>query len=316
DAELHGVAWKLVDANDGRKEHMLNVLCPSPETRPWNIYAKEQESKEPRAALTAYSANVMDTLRLKATEISKVVKGRIYEIIDQTEGLIDDIKCSGVSTLAQFGFQNQQQEQKLKTQQNERAKTNSGVDTKTKFESYGQADSLQFGYQVQFSDFKVMQINHKKLPEFSIPKQANATPRADWKDAVKPLSHLMVVQESLGKWKYYALTEAGARFYVHDAQKIPQKVFIVAIGKTVLTSGTLLSKDCQEQIESPRFSQVVTLLNLMSGRAFDAHALIATIRDLGWNREDYKAFCNYIRTITPPDESYSPEKYEPELFGQ
>jgi hypothetical protein len=190
---------------------------------------------------------------------------------------------------------------------------------------YGKEDSLEdpASMRKQFQRFAVPGIAPQKLPEFYLPHNDRLSPRRDLPNAIKLLSHLLVVKEPGDSWKYYSLTEAGARFYVADIPKELNRIeyeelptaFVAAFGKSVLvTSLAITPQDCFTLLNEAPFRNIVSLLNVLSGRAFDAHAFLATIRDLGWTRKEYRAFCEYIHETLPLSDEYAPEKFENELF--
>ncbi len=324
DAELHAIAWKLVRKGCYNAENMLSVLCPPPNIRPWHLYDKEHTLEKTDVPLQAYVSLLQDRLGLHDSEISNASKVRISTIIKQTAALIEKIYSTDPGALFQTGFQNHEQEHTLNTNLQMRDHMEVGVDKRAASETYGKWDSLQniATMHKNFYPFAVAGMEARKLPKFFMPSQERLTPRNDWSQAVKPLSHMLIVQEKNKEWSYYALTEAGVRFYVDDIAKFhtlnpPEtRACVAAIGKSVLTSTwTMTSKECENLLNTDQFNQIACLLNVASARAFDSIAFVETLHKLQWTRSDYRAFCQYIRASLPPTEDFAPEKYERELFG-
>ncbi len=170
--------------------------------------------------------------------------------------------------------------------------------------------------------FKVVGIHDAKLPEFYIPSIDRISPRKDWKEAMKLLSHMLVFKTKDGDWKFHVLTEAGARFYVEDIRKFlkvnyPElKAMVIAFGKTIFNATfNITTEECQRIRDSKQFRRIVSLLTIMQARAFDPHDFRRTIEEFEWTQQDYQAFCKHIRKSLPQGDDFAPEKYEQELFS-
>ncbi|MBS0637037.1 MAG: hypothetical protein JSS12_05970, partial [Verrucomicrobia bacterium] len=322
DAELHAAAWKMVRNRDYNAREMLSVLCPEANTRPWDLYDRAHTVEKTDVPLRAYVVLTKDRLGLHS--LSAESKARIEKIVTQTVALIEMMHATDPATLYQTGFQNHQHEQSLNTNLQLNAYVDYGVDKKSSSETYGPNDSLENLELMHkgFHQFAVNGMAAARLPKFYMPTLERLSPRNDWKQAVKPLSHVLVRQEKNGEWKYYALTEAGARFYVEDITKLRRvhypetRAFVAAIGKSVLLSTfTLTDKECMAALNCEQFAQIVALLSVATGRTFNSVDFVSTLEKRQWSRRDFRAFCEYIRTITPQDEDFATEKYERELFG-
>ncbi len=337
DAELHAIAWHCISKGDARARKMLEALCAEPYNKPWDIYAKDFHSENSNTVLNAHYHSLRKNLLLSDQEVPRETEKSIDQIIKQTSNLIEVISTSSHHSLLNIGFkqeekqQQKQQELELNLQLQSTKQQSKSGHPKVAAEHYSADDRLEKrtlfvkflftknenALDDRFTPFKVKGIHPNKLPVFSLPLADKLNPRLDWKTVIKPMSHILIKKREDGSFGYYALTEAGARFYVMNIRFLNKQkdtstqAFLMTIGGALLAE-TLSVKPGERnaEINSARCRQVISLLALLANRPFDAHEMIAALHELKWSQSDFKAFCQHIYNVTPPSETTMPEKYE------
>ncbi len=320
EAEVHAAAWKRVKKHSTDDVvHMVSTLCPSPSQRPWDLYDKPQGASG--FDLRNYYYDLLLRIGLVDNNLSFESQKRISDTIGRTVGMVGGVDLAEKAALHQVGFHNHQQT----VQMHVREERDLGADTRTRFERYDANDSLENEEKMceSVQRFTVPGIDQSKLPTFYIPSIERLSPRMDWKEAIKLLSHMLIFQANDGTWRFHVLTEAGARFYVQDMRKFHKvfypelKAFVIGFGKTILNATfNITNEECHRMRDSIRFHRIVSLLTMMSNRTFNPHDFQHTIRELEWTRDDYRAFCKFIRKSLPQGDDFAPEKYEAELFSK
>jgi hypothetical protein len=336
DAELHSHAWRLVQEGDKRSLKLLENLCPNPATRPWNCYLNDRYLVAASEALESYFQSQMSVLGLDESEISALSSTRIKEIIAQTACLLKSIKAGSIDCLEKLAFQEQEMEEEKEMEAEQEIEVNKfstasiGKDQRVAAECYGDVDRLESPETMEmlYSQLVVKGIDSRKLPDIMMPHAERLSPRVDWKDAMKPVSHLLMKRNKVEgggagrgrKWQYYVLTEAGARFYAKNINHLNEmdnsaiEATLVTIGGTILAATKNICQEViSDELNAMRFRLAVPLLEALAGRSFDAQAFIAALKGLHWSLEDFRAFCQHVRHVAPPGEESSLEKYEEEL---